>query len=143
MTRIVGPPGSRRRRRFLAIPVLLTMMVGLLFIGTAAAVHDEDFQLDGNVLSGPDGTVGGTTQEFDWADFFDANGAELPLTGDFDSSTFNRDFAPLNANGSFNSSDPTTWATGSKDTQNVSGGGTISGSWECKRDSNLLDKTTS
>ena len=46
MTRIVGPPGSRRRRRFLAIPVLLTMVVGLLFIGTAAAVHDLDFQLD-------------------------------------------------------------------------------------------------
>ena len=140
MTRIVGPPGSRRRRRFLAIPVLLTMVVGLLFIGTAAAVHDLDFQLDGNVVSSPDGTVGGTTQEFDWADFFDANGAKLPLTGDFDSSAFNRDFAPLNANGSFNSSDRTTWATGSKDTHNVSGGGTISGSWECKRDNNLLDK---
>ena len=49
MTRIVGPPGSRRRRRFLAIPLLLTMMVGLLFIGTAAAVHDEAFELDGNI----------------------------------------------------------------------------------------------
>jgi hypothetical protein len=134
MTRIVGPPRSRRRRRLLAAPILLTMVVGLLFIGTAGAVHDLDFQLDGNVVSSPDGNVGGTTQEFDWADFFDANGAKLPLPANFDSSAFNRDFAPLNADGSFNSSDRTTWATGSKDTLNPSPG------WQCKRDNNLLDK---
>ena len=142
MTRIVGPPGSRRRRRFLAIPVLLTMMVGLLFIGTAGAVHDIDFQLDGDVVTSPDGNVGGGTQEFDWQDFFDANGDELtPLPAGFDASVFNRDFQ-LNTNGTFNTQDTTTWATGSKDIYNPNGGGAAgaSGNWQCKRDMNLLDK---
>jgi hypothetical protein len=141
-TRILGPTGSRRRRRFLLGPILLvTTLLALFVAGAARAVHDLDFQLDGDVVTSPDGTVGGTTQEFDWADFFNAAGGRIePLPAGFDASSFSRDFAPLNADGSFNSSDRTTWATGSKDTQNVGGGGTISGSWQCKRDNNLLDK---
>jgi hypothetical protein len=134
-TRILGRTGSRRRRRFLLGPILLAAALLALFVaGAARAVHDLDFQLDGNILSSPDGNVGGNTQEFDWADFFDANGNELPLPADFDASAFNRDFAALNADGSFNSADRTTWATGSKDTLNPSPG------WQCKRDNNLLDK---
>ena len=118
------------------------MMVGLLFIGTAGAVHDIDFQLDGDVVTSPDGNVGGGTQEFDWQDFFDANGDELtPLPAGFDASVFNRDFQ-LNTNGTFNTQDTTTWATGSKDIYNPNGGGAAgaSGNWQCKRDMNLLDK---
>jgi hypothetical protein len=63
MTRIVGPPGSRRRRRFLVGPVLLAMFVGLVFIGGALAVHDEGlFQLDANVADDAAGD--------DWANLF-------------------------------------------------------------------------
>jgi hypothetical protein len=140
-TRILGPTDSRRRRRFLLGPILLASALLALFVaGAARAVHDLDFQLDGDVVTSPDGTVGGTTQEFDWADFFNAAGERIePLPAGFDASTFIRDFA-LNTDGSFNSSDRTTWATGSKDTQNVGGGGQVNGSWECKRDNNLLDK---
>jgi hypothetical protein len=97
------------------------------------AVHDLDFQLDGDVDTSPDGTVGGTTQEFDWADFFNAAGGELPLPAGFDASTFDRDFA-LNANGTFDTADTSTWATGSKDDLAITPG------WQCKRDQNLLDK---
>jgi hypothetical protein len=141
-TRILGPTDSRRRRRFLLGPIVLAAALLALFVaGAARAVHDLDFQLDGDVLTSPDGNVGGTTQEFDWQDFFNDAGEEIePLPAGFDASSFTRDFAPLNANGSFNSSDRTTWATGSKDTLNVSGGGQVNGSWECKRDNNLLDK---
>jgi hypothetical protein len=62
MTRIVGPPGSRRRRRFLVGPVLLAMFVGLVFIGGALAVHNEGlFELDKNIVD--DNT---TNDEDDW-----------------------------------------------------------------------------
>jgi hypothetical protein len=51
MTRIVGPAGSRRRRRFLAGPVLLIMIVGLVLIGGAQGAPDDNglFELDANV----------------------------------------------------------------------------------------------
>ena len=45
MTRIVGPTGSRRRRRFLVVPILLTTLVALFLTVGAQAVHDatDDF----------------------------------------------------------------------------------------------------
>ena len=61
-TRILGPTGSRRRRRFLVVPVLLIVAVGLMFIGTAAAVHGEAFELDGNIAKA--NPAGGP--EVDW-----------------------------------------------------------------------------
>jgi hypothetical protein len=137
----------RRRARSTRSRVVRLIAAGALAItgaaifhgGVATAVHDLDFQLDRNVVSTPDGTVGGAVQEIDWADLFDANGDELPLPTGFDASVFDDDFQ-LNANGTFNTADTSTWATGSKDTLNISGGGQQNGTWQCKRDNNLLDK---
>jgi hypothetical protein len=139
--RILGLAGGKRRRRLLLATLASAVALGAVLISSALAVHDLDFQLDGNIATSPDTTSEpGTTQEFDWEDFFDDNGDELPLPTGFDASTFDDDFQ-LNANGSFNTADRTTWATGSKDTQNINGGGSgQSGTWQCKRDNNLLDK---
>ena len=49
-TRILGPTRSRRRRRFLFVPILIVSAVALMFVAGAQAVHDENFQLDGDVL---------------------------------------------------------------------------------------------
>ena len=51
-TKILGPTGSRRRRRFLLVPILLVACTALFLIGSAQAVHDLQFQLDGNARSG-------------------------------------------------------------------------------------------
>src|SRR4051812_32718960 len=50
MTRIIGQTGSRRRRRFLIVPMLLTAVLALLLVASASpSVHDVGvFQLDGN-----------------------------------------------------------------------------------------------
>jgi len=130
--------------RFPAIPsswrswaVLLLLAAALLLatIGTTAvlAVHDLDFQLEGDVVSSPDGNVGGNVQEIDWADLFDANGNELGLPLGFTASSFERDFL-TNSNGSFNTSDTTTFATGSKDTLPITPG------WQCNFDNNVNSK---
>jgi len=56
-TKILGPTGSRRRRRFLFIPILLVACTALFLIGSAQAVHDEGvFQLDGNASTAVDST---------------------------------------------------------------------------------------
>jgi hypothetical protein len=53
-TRILGVPASRRRRRLLAVPILLVACAALFWIGGAAAVHDTGaFELDGNAVNGP------------------------------------------------------------------------------------------
>jgi hypothetical protein len=53
-TRILGEPASRRRRRLLAVPILLVACAALFWIGGAAAVHDTgSFELDGNAVNGP------------------------------------------------------------------------------------------
>jgi hypothetical protein len=53
-TRVLGPTGSQRRRRFLAVPILLVACAALFWIGGAAAVHDTGaFELDGNAVNGP------------------------------------------------------------------------------------------
>ena len=124
---------ARRRRWAIAVVVAAAIGGTLVARTPALAVHDLDFQLDGDVTSTPDTNVGGTTQEFDWADFFNAIGEEGPLPAGFDASTFDQDFN-INANGTFNKSDTSTWATGSKDNLPITPG------WQCKRDQNLLDK---
>lgn len=59
MTRIVGPTGSRRRRRFLLVPMLLIAVTALFWIGSAqSSVHDiAVFQLDGNASSADQGPL--------------------------------------------------------------------------------------
>src|SRR5439155_2393812 len=47
--KILGPHGSKGRKRFLWVPMLLIACTALLVIGNAQAVHDEGvYQLDGN-----------------------------------------------------------------------------------------------
>jgi hypothetical protein len=59
-SRILGPTGSRRRRRFLLGPILLASALLALFVaGAARAVHDAEFQLDGDVVANTTTNVGG------------------------------------------------------------------------------------
>jgi hypothetical protein len=51
-TRILGSPGSRRRRRFLLIPLLAMCAMASLYVTGAQAVHDTGaFELDGNATN--------------------------------------------------------------------------------------------
>ena len=132
--------GARRRKRTLLGVVASLAALGVFAI-TALAVHDEAFQLDGNVLAASTTCVGDTDpapgcqnlQTVDWDSLFDAAGAEKTLPTDFTASGFDRDFV-TNANGSFNTSDNTTFATGSKDTLPITPG------WQCNVDNNVLSK---
>jgi hypothetical protein len=126
--RILGLAGGRRRRRLLLAVVASAAALGVFAITSALAVHDEEFQLDGNVIDDA-----GPPQDFDWANFFNSAGAELPLPPNFTASSFDRDFS-TNPNGSFSTSDNTTFATGSKDTLAITPG------WQCNQDNNVLSK---
>ena len=89
-------------------------------------------------------SVGGTTQTVDWDSLFTANGtpagsergatAKDPLPAGFDAAGFDFDFN-VNANGSFNTSDGSTFSTGSKDTLNITPG------WQCGYSANVNSKT--
>ena len=122
---------GRRGLTLIAIAGLLVSALGIS--GSALAVHDETFELDGNIADSPAGSP------FDWTSFFNAAGAESPVLPDasrpgYDASGFDRDFV-TNANGSFNTSDNTTFATGSKDTLPIAPG------WQCNVDNNVLSKS--
>jgi len=100
----------------------------------AFAVHDLSFQLDGDVSASTTTTVGGNTQSLDWDSLFTSAGANVdPLPTGFTTAAFDRDFL-TNANGSFNTNDPTTYATGSKDTLPITPG------WQCNFDHNTNSK---
>src|SRR5262249_39507545 len=131
----------------------------------ALAVHDLKFQLDGNALSTvcgttPDGNC--QTQKNDWGgasdNIFNADTSvnttlvnPLNTTG-FTAAGFNRDFGVKvsaadscsltnTTSTTFCTADTTTYATGSKDTQNISGGGADqAGNWQCNRDNNVNSK---
>src|SRR5262245_39292143 len=59
-TRILGPKGSTKRRRFLFVPILLIVGLALFWIGSASpSVHDISvFQLDGNATTANTGPLG-------------------------------------------------------------------------------------
>ncbi len=102
-------------------------------VPAAFAVHDLAFQLDGDVSASTTTTVGGTTQTVDWDSIFTAAGAnKSPLPTGFSAAVFDNDFT-TNANGTFNTSDATTFTQGSKDTLPVSG-------WSCTFSSNVNSK---
>src|SRR5262245_8323257 len=79
MTRVVGPPRSRRRRWLFLITTVATIAMSVLFIPSAFAVHDIVFQLDGEVS-----TLGYTTpsgaQVYDCGNN-NAGNSSPPLTG--------------------------------------------------------------
>lgn len=94
-----------------------------------AADPKQYFELDGNILS--DGSTPGP----DWSDIFLGSGAgggatpKSPLPDGFSSPTFVQDFNPTGTN------DNSTYATGSKDTLNITPG------WQCTKSNNVNDKT--
>jgi hypothetical protein len=120
--------------------------------GTVFAVHDLDFQLDGDVsLNCPAALPLCTSSQKDWADMFTvATNAttqtislNTPITtthGTFTDATFTRDFrsgpnCTLNSPvKTFCTSDTTTYATGSKDTLDINAG------WACNKDNNVNSK---
>src|SRR6266508_5752379 len=73
MTRVIGPTGSRRRRRFLWLPVLCTAAIALFFTAGAQAVHVGFFELGGVQAADILGD-GVDSNGPDWADLFDASG---------------------------------------------------------------------
>ena len=130
------PKKSSRRRTLKAITAGIAVGAAMMFAGNvpaAFAVHDETFQLDGDVVASSTTTVGGTTQSVDWNSIFTAAGAKQnPLPTGFTAAVFDRDFV-TNANGTFNTSDETTFTTGSKDTLPISG-------WQCTASANVNSK---
>jgi hypothetical protein len=79
MTRVIGPTGSRRRRRFLFAPILLAACTALFWIAGAQAVHDTGtFQLDGDASSATLGTPPATD---DWDKVCHQYASPLPTGG--------------------------------------------------------------
>src|SRR5262245_593605 len=130
--RIFALLGGRRRRTLIGGTVA-AIAAGTLAI-SALAVHDEAFQLDGDVFASTTTNNGGTTQPFDWDSFFNSSGGRiLPLPTGFTASGFQQDFK-VAANGNFSTDDPTTYTQGSKDQSN------ISTNWVCADANNVTDK---
>src|SRR5215471_16622564 len=89
--------------------IVLSLFIAAVGVGvimrSVQAVHDLDFELDGNIIN--DGAA--SNGLFDWADFFDTSGNPVnPLPPNFTAAGFVRDFK-TNPNGSFNTSDDTTF----------------------------------
>jgi hypothetical protein len=123
----------RRRKQLLAVVAASVLIAGYAAL-PAFAVHDQTFQLDGDVSAATTTSVGGTTQTLDWDSIFTAAGAnQNPLPTGFTAAKFDRDFL-TNANGTFNTTDDTTFATGSKDTLPITPG------WQCNHDANVNSK---
>jgi hypothetical protein len=56
-TRILGPTGSKKRRRFLLVPVLVAALAAIFLVTGAQAVHDlGTFELEGNAATDHTGT---------------------------------------------------------------------------------------
>ena len=124
--------GWMRARRAVAIAAVAA--VALFIPASGLAVHDLAFQLDGDVTAVPPPTpIGGHDQTVDWDSLFDSTGATKTLPPDFTGASFVRDFK-TNPNGSFNTSDDTTFATGSKDTLPIATG------WQCTVSNNVNNK---
>src|SRR5262249_5539526 len=103
-----------------------------IFIPSAFAVHDEAFQLDGDVSASTTTSYGGTTQLYDWDSIFNASGGNIPpLPTGFTAAGFKAGYTPRS--GHFANPDKRTNPQGSKDIQNV-------GSWVCTAANNVTDK---
>jgi hypothetical protein len=139
--RILGLVGGRRRRTVLLGSVASLAVLAVLMISNAFAVHDLAFQLDGNIKSTDDTSLGDGEQTFDWADFFNSSGQpspELPSANPafagWEASAFSPDFNKK-ADGSFSPDDTTTFTTGSKDTLAINPG------WQCASSNNVNSKS--
>src|SRR5205823_1604778 len=71
----------------ISLPAAKELTLGVI---NALAVHDLDFQLDGNTAVDP-----GLPQHVDWESLFNTNGTPVPvLPNGFRSASFQRDFVP-------------------------------------------------
>ena len=122
-----GRKGSSRLRgrgliAFVALAALgLAAGLGSTLGAKADTVNNQDFCLQGDVSNPGNASVVTCAQgQRDWTDFFGPTGNKLPLptgtNGSFTDSTFQNDTPP----------DSTTYATGSKDSLQIGGGG-----WQC------------
>jgi uncharacterized repeat protein (TIGR01451 family) len=113
---------SGRLRRVRSVAILTVLVVaGLLWIGSAQAVHDNGmFELDGN-------TVNNGTAVYDWNDLFGANGEQLitpdPVNGPILADVFVKDYV---------TPDPT-YFTSNKDIEPI-------GDWGCTTINNPTPK---
>jgi hypothetical protein len=138
---------KQRGRRPLTAIAVAGLLSGLLLAGgTALAVHDEQFQLDGDTDPAISQNTPGDPPE-DWESLFNPNGTNQaiidPEAADgFTAGSFQRDF--LSKTGktgtceestgtTFCTRDASTFATGSKDTLDIDG-------WQCNRDNNVNSK---
>ena len=134
-------PGGATRHLILSRGRVLPLLVTLLLVFAvftampAQAVHDETFQLDGDVSASTTTTIPPGPQLLDWDSLFNADGTNnAPLPLGFDAAKLTRDFVSSTATGgTFITSDTTTFATGSKDTLPISG-------WQCNFDNNVNSK---
>jgi hypothetical protein len=154
MTRVIGPPKSKRRRWTFLWCLVIAVGVGMLFIPGALAVHEFQFQLDGDTSH----TAAIGSAPYDWNDVFNVsqsggietvsvNSTNVGSGKTFDAANFVRDFetnatCPTTSAIGLNSTstnlctgDDTTYATGSKDTLGVGNGG-----WQCNHDNNVNSK---
>ena len=54
--RILGPEGSKRRKRFWLAPLLVAMLATAFYVAGAQAVHDTStFELEGDAIDSPAG----------------------------------------------------------------------------------------
>jgi len=131
----------------------MTLITGLvLAAGTALAVHDLEFQLDGDTSPAAQNNPNdpAAAPEFDWDDIFTATGGNTSVVnpsggnGDFTAASFKRDFSSkATKNGAcsdtsttntiFCTADTSTFATGSKDILNIP-------DWQCNKDNNVNSK---
>jgi hypothetical protein len=166
MTRVIGPPKSRRRRWTFLWCLTVALAAGIIFIPGALAVHDytDGMQLDGDVSHAcppsPDTGLCKSTQK-DWADLFTVTdntstppGTEavapdssvVGATGSpFTNASFTRDFQTGGTSGSTTncslSSLSTSFCTGDDTTFATGSKDTLNiGGWQCNHDNNVNSK---
>ena len=136
------PAISRTRRRItgglLASGVVVVAALGQIApVGaTVTPVNQLPFELDGNTATN------GAPTTVDWDAFFNPSGggtvpgatAKATLPAGFVTADFKADWSTTTA-GAYNTADPSTYATGSKDTLGVGNGG-----WQCKASNNVGNK---
>jgi hypothetical protein len=130
----IRPFGARKA---LIVGAAATMLVVSTGIVSVLAVHDVDFQLDGNVVA----AGGAAAQPYDWDSVLtsDSNGFVIKkssLPSGFTAASASADFTTTLKRGKvvFATLDPTTYTTGSKDTLDINPG------WQCASSNNVLSK---
>jgi len=124
---------ERRGRRLITGVAVAGLVTALLaVVGIALAVHDLDFQLDGDASEATATNVNGT-QNYDWDSLFNADGSTKgTVPAGFGKADLTKDFN--NDGTTFLTNDDTTYTTGSKDTLPISTG------WQCTSSNNVNSK---